>query len=62
MNAPSTGMVCSANASLGRTMRVGAWPVPTGLMKMPVSGRIAARGVHLAGDQQWDRQMHGRAT
>lgn len=32
---------------------------PTGIVKSPVSGRIAVRGVNLAGDAQADRSVHG---
>ena len=31
----------------------------TGIVKSPVSGRIAVRGVNLAGDDQADRSVHG---
>jgi MOSC domain-containing protein YiiM len=34
-------------------------PARSAIWKSPVSGRIAARGVNLAGDDQADRQAHG---
>jgi MOSC domain-containing protein YiiM len=37
---------------LGRTVRTAIW-------KEPVAGRIAVRGVNLAGDDQADRRVHG---
>jgi MOSC domain-containing protein YiiM len=40
-------------------MQIGEEPVRTGIMKVPVSGRIAVRGVNLAGDEQGDRRVHG---
>jgi MOSC domain-containing protein YiiM len=33
--------------------------VMTGIWKLPVEGRIAARGINLAGDEQADRSVHG---
>ena len=34
-------------------------PARSAIWKSPVSGRVAARGVNLAGDDQADRQAHG---
>src|SRR5947207_6304156 len=34
-------------------------PAKSAIWKSPVAGRIAARGVNLAGDDQADRQAHG---
>jgi MOSC domain-containing protein YiiM len=34
-------------------------PARSAIWKMPVSGRVAARGVNLAGDDQADREAHG---
>ena len=59
MNASSTGFVRSVNVSPVRIMQIGGQPIPTGIMKMPVGGRISARGVNLAGDDQGDRRVHG---
>ena len=36
----------------GRTVETGIW-------KVPVDGRVAVRGVNLAGDDQADRRVHG---
>jgi MOSC domain-containing protein YiiM len=33
--------------------------VPTAIAKAPVEGRVAVRGVNLAGDEQADRRVHG---
>jgi MOSC domain-containing protein YiiM len=33
--------------------------VPTGIWKLPVEGRVAVRGVHIEGDEQADRAVHG---
>jgi MOSC domain-containing protein YiiM len=59
MVASLTGFVRSVNVSPVRVMQIGEEPVSTGIMKMPVSGRIAVRGVNLAGDEQGDRRVHG---
>ena len=34
-------------------------PARSAIWKLPVSGRVAARGVNLAGDDQADREAHG---
>ena len=36
----------------GRMVRTGIW-------KFPASGRLAVRGVNVAGDEQADRTVHG---
>jgi MOSC domain-containing protein YiiM len=59
MNASLTGLVRSVNVSPVRTMEIDGEPVVTGIMKMPVSDRLAVRGVNLAGDEQGDRRVHG---
>jgi MOSC domain-containing protein YiiM len=59
MVASPTGSVRSVNVSPVRIMQIGEEPVRTGIMKVPVSGRIAVRGVNLAGDEQGDRRVHG---
>jgi MOSC domain-containing protein YiiM len=59
MNASRAGAVRSVNVSPVRTLQIDGEPVPTGIMKMPVSGRVAVRGVNLAGDDQGDRRVHG---
>lgn len=47
------------NVSPVRTIEVGGEPVPTGILKVPVAGSVALRGVNLAGDEQADRSVHG---
>ena len=59
MNASLVGAVRSVNVSPVRTMQIDGEPVPTVIMKMPVRGRIAVRGINLAGDEQGDRRVHG---
>jgi MOSC domain-containing protein YiiM len=59
MKQSPSGFVRSVNVSPVRIMRIGGQPVPTGILKMPVDGRIAVRGVNLAGDEQGDRSVHG---
>jgi MOSC domain-containing protein YiiM len=59
MNASIMGAVRSVNVSPVRIMQAGGEPVRTGIMKLPVNGRIAVRGVNLAGDEQADRRVHG---
>lgn len=59
MNASRDGVVRSVNVSSVRTIEINGEPVPTGIMKVPVEGRLAARGVNLAGDDQADRSAHG---
>ncbi|MDQ6929896.1 MAG: MOSC domain-containing protein [Candidatus Eremiobacteraeota bacterium] len=51
--------VASVNAGPAVTVDIGGEPVPTAIFKYPVSGRIAVRGVNLAGDDQADRENHG---
>jgi MOSC domain-containing protein YiiM len=57
--ASSDGVVRSVNVSAVRLLQIDDEPVPTGIMKVPVAGRLAARGVNLAGDDQGDRRAHG---
>jgi MOSC domain-containing protein YiiM len=42
-----------------RTVDTGRRTVTTGIWKTPVDGRVAVRGVNLAGDDQADRSVHG---
>jgi MOSC domain-containing protein YiiM len=56
---PMTGSLLSINvAEMREVMRRGR-PVRTGIWKFPVSGRVAVRGVNVAGDEQGDREVHG---
>ena len=49
----------SVNVSAVRTVDAGNESVATGIFKQPVAGRVALRGVNLAGDEQADRRVHG---
>jgi MOSC domain-containing protein YiiM len=51
--------VVSVNVGLPRTVEHNARIVTTAIWKRPVSGRVALRGVNLAGDEQADRSVHG---
>ncbi len=57
--ANASGSVRSVNVSAVRTIVVDGEPVTTGILKAPAAGRIALRGVNLAGDEQADRNVHG---
>jgi MOSC domain-containing protein YiiM len=58
-DAVTTGAVRSVNVSSVRTVDIDGTPVATGILKMPVTGRVPLRGVNLAGDDQGDRNAHG---
>ena len=51
--------VLSVNVGLPREFEYNGRPARSGIWKSPVAGRIAARGVNLAGDDQADRKAHG---
>jgi MOSC domain-containing protein YiiM len=51
--------VASVNVGRPREIRVGDELVRTSIWKDPVAGRVAVRGVNLAGDDQSDRRVHG---
>jgi MOSC domain-containing protein YiiM len=53
------GRVASVNVGRPREIRVGDELVRTSIWKDPVAGRVAVRGVNLAGDDQSDRRVHG---
>src|SRR6476659_2908582 len=53
------GRVASVNVGRPREIAVGDTVVRTSIWKEPVAGRIAVRGVNLAGDDQSDRRVHG---
>src|SRR5260370_42656983 len=55
----SAGRVLSVNAGSVRRFEYGGRPAQSAIWKSPASGRIAARGVNLEGDQQADREAHG---
>lgn len=53
------GKVISVNVGTVREFDYGGRPAKSAIWKSPVSGRVAARGVNLAGDEQADRRAHG---
>jgi MOSC domain-containing protein YiiM len=53
------GKVLSVNVGLPREFDYNGRPARSAIWKTPVAGRVAARGVNLAGDDQADRQAHG---
>lgn len=55
----STPTVISVNVGKPRTVDYGGELVTTSIWKAPVEGRIAVRGVSIAGDDQADRSVHG---
>jgi MOSC domain-containing protein YiiM len=57
---PGTGaVVVSVNVGHVRTVTWRNRQISTGIWKMPVSGRVAVRGVNFDGDDQADRDVHG---
>jgi MOSC domain-containing protein YiiM len=54
-----SGSVLSVNVAAIRELPRGGRMVPTGIWKVPVEGRVAVRGVNVAGDEQADREVHG---
>ena len=57
--ATPAGKVLSVNVGGVREFEYGGRPARSGIWKSPAVGRIAARGVNLAGDDQADRKAHG---
>jgi MOSC domain-containing protein YiiM len=55
----STGKVLSVNVGTAREFQYAGRPARSAIWKSPVAGRIAVRGVNLAGDEQADRGAHG---
>ena len=53
------GKVISVNVGTVREFDYGGRPAKSAIWKSPVSGRVAARSVNLAGDEQADRTAHG---
>ena len=51
--------VVSVNVGRPQLVTSGARTEPTAIRKSPVEGRVAVRGVNLAGDDQADRSVHG---
>jgi MOSC domain-containing protein YiiM len=57
--ATTVGKVLSVNVGTVREFQYNGHPAKSAIWKSPVVGRIAARGVNLAGDDQADRKAHG---
>jgi MOSC domain-containing protein YiiM len=55
----SSPRILSVNVGSPRDVRVGERVIRTAIWKEPVAGRVALRGVNLAGDDQADRSVHG---
>jgi MOSC domain-containing protein YiiM len=55
----SAPVVIAVNVGRPRDVMVGDRVVSTAIWKEPVSGRVAVRGVNVAGDDQADRSVHG---
>jgi MOSC domain-containing protein YiiM len=53
------GEVLSVNVGLPSEFEYNGHPARSAIWKSPVAGRVAARGVNLAGDDQADRRAHG---
>ena len=57
--AAGSGRVLSVNVGMPREFEFGGRAARSAIWKTPVAGRVAARGVNLAGDDQADRKAHG---
>ena len=57
--ATPTGRALSVNVGAVREFEYGGRPARSAIWKSPVAGRVAVRGVNLAGDDQADRKVHG---
>ncbi len=55
----AAGRVLSVNVGSAREFEYGGRRARSAIWKSPVAGRVAARGVNLAGDDQADRKAHG---
>jgi MOSC domain-containing protein YiiM len=53
--------VVSVNVGLPRAVELEGRSITTAIWKQPVAGRVAVRGVNVAGDDQADRSVHGGA-
>jgi MOSC domain-containing protein YiiM len=54
-----SGVLLSVHVGRPRAIETRREPVLTAIWKQPVAGRVAVRGVNLAGDDQADRSVHG---
>jgi MOSC domain-containing protein YiiM len=57
--ATTAGKVLAVSVGTVREFEYDGRPAKSAIWKSPVEGRIAARGVNLAGDDQADRKAHG---
>lgn len=57
--APDAAALVSVHVGRPRSVPGAREPVSTAIWKHPVAGRVAVRGVNLAGDDQADRSVHG---
>ena len=57
--ASTPGKVLSVNVGTPREFEYDGQPARSAIWKSPVVGRVAVRGVNLAGDDQADREAHG---
>ena len=57
--ATTPGKVLSVNVGSVRAFEYSGRPAKSAIWKSPALGRVAARGVNLAGDDQADRKAHG---
>ena len=55
----ATGSLLSVNVGGAREFEYNGRPAKSAIWKSPVTGRVVARGVNLAGDDQADRGAHG---
>jgi len=55
----SRGWVVSINVGQVRDFEYDGRPAKSAIWKLPVAGRVRARGVNLEGDDQADRKAHG---
>jgi MOSC domain-containing protein YiiM len=53
------GRLLSVNVGTVRQIELAGQARTTAIWKLPISGRVAVRGVNLAGDDQADRRAHG---
>ncbi len=56
---PATGSLLSVNVGGAREFEYNGRPAKSAIWKSPIPGRVVARGVNLAGDDQADRGAHG---
>src|SRR5260221_12270460 len=57
--AMAAGKLLSVNVGTAREFEYGGHPAGSAIWKAPAAGRVAARGVNLAGDEQGGRKGHG---